>query len=143
MSEAAYVSLPGQGKRLPLVGLLKVPSATTGGSFELIEYHGPVQPPPHVHREREEAFYIVQGTFTFLLGQEEELQAPAGSLVLIPRGVTHSFRAPKDGRALLLVTPAGLEDFFEELGSGLEAGKTPTAMRSALAGRYDSHPVGG
>ena len=142
MREAAYVSLPGEGKPLPLVGLLKVPSANTGGSFELIEYHGPVQPPPHVHREREEVFYIVQGTFTFLLG-EEQLQAPAGSLVLIPRGVTHSFRAPKDGRALLLITPAGLGDFFEELGSGLEAGKTPTEMRSALAGRYDSEPVGG
>ena len=33
MSEAAYVSLSGEGKPLPLVGLLKVPSATTGGSF--------------------------------------------------------------------------------------------------------------
>ncbi len=142
MSEAAYVALPDEGKPLPLVGLLKIPSATTGGSFELIEYHGPVQPPPHVHREREEAFYIVQGTFTFLLGQEE-LQAPAGSLVFIPRGETHSFRAPKDGRALLFIAPAGLEGFFQELGSGLEAGKTPAEMRSALAGRYDSHPVGG
>ncbi|MCA1842990.1 MAG: cupin domain-containing protein [Actinobacteria bacterium] len=142
MSEAAYVSLPGEGKRLPLVGLLKVASRTTGGSFELIEYHGPVQPPPHVHRDREEAFYILQGTFSFLLGKEQR-QAPAGSVVLIPRGTTHSFTAPEDGRALLFIAPAGLEGFFDELGSGLAAGTTPAEMRSALAGRFDSHPVGG
>jgi mannose-6-phosphate isomerase-like protein (cupin superfamily) len=142
MSEAAHVSLPGEGKRLPLIGLLKVPGGTSGGSFELIEYHGPLRPPPHLHREREEAFYILQGTFSFRLG-EQERQAPAGSLVLIPRGTTHSFTAPEDGRALLFIAPAGLEGFFEELGSGLEAGKTSAEMRAALAGRYDSHPAPG
>jgi mannose-6-phosphate isomerase-like protein (cupin superfamily) len=142
VSETAHVSLPGEGKRLPLVGLLKAPASTTGNSFELIEYHGPTQPPPHVHQDREEAFYVLQGTFTFLLGNEEQ-QAPAGTLVLIPRGTTHSFTAPEDGRALLIIAPAGLEGFFEELGSGLKAGRTQEEMRSVLAGRYDSHPPEG
>jgi len=39
------------------------------------------------------------------------------------------------------VVPAGLEGFFEELGSGIAAGKTGQEMGDALKGRYDSIPA--
>jgi hypothetical protein len=61
---------PGSGAKLPLVGTLTASAADTGGAFEAIEYVGPATPPPHVHREHDEAFYILDGPFRFLLGNE-------------------------------------------------------------------------
>jgi len=140
MSSNTLVSGPGEGKRLPLVGLMKASAGPTSGAFEVIEYHGPLQPPPHVHREHEEAFYILEGTFTFSLDGQDH-QAPAGSFVIVPRGTPHGFTAADGARALLLIVPAGLEGFFQELGAGLESGRTSAEMRAALAGRYDAYPV--
>lgn len=48
-------------------------------------------PPPHVHKQQEEAHYVLEGTFSFLNGTEW-IKAPAGSFILIPRGVRHAFR---------------------------------------------------
>ncbi len=130
----------GEGTSLPLLGLLRASSADTAGSFELIEYEGPLQPPPHIHHEHDEAFYILSGTFTFTLGTDE-LEVPEGSLVVIPRGTRHGFSALAGSRALLVIVPAGLGGFFTELGSGIAAGRSSAEMREALAGRYDSHPA--
>jgi mannose-6-phosphate isomerase-like protein (cupin superfamily) len=49
--------------------------------FEVIEYEGPIHPPPHIHREREEAFYVLTGSFTFTLGREE-FEVGEGGFVL-------------------------------------------------------------
>ena len=137
---APFVSRPGEGKRLPLTGLLKASDKETTSGFEVIEYQGPLTPPPHVHREHDEAFYIVEGLFTFVLGRDEH-PAPAGSLVFVPRGTRHGFTASDGASALLVVVPGGLEGFFVELGAGLEAGRTSAEVRAALAGRYDSYPA--
>lgn len=137
----AYVSARGGGKELPLLGVLKASGQQTGGAFELIEYHGnALQPPPHVHREREEAFYILDGHFTFTLGLDL-IEVGEGSFVFIPRGTRHGFTAGADAKALILVAPAGLAGFFEELGTGVAAGRTSREMRDALQGRYDSIPA--
>ncbi len=137
---APVVIGPDDGKTITLIGALKASSAQTGGSFEIIDYRGPLQPPPHVHREHEEAFFILAGTFTFVLGTDE-VEANTGSLVIIPRGTRHGFRTGADGRALLFIVPGGLEGFFEELGTAVAAGKTSDDIRAALAGKYDSIPT--
>lgn len=136
---AGLVTASGDGKTLPLLGTLKASGLQTGGGFEVIEYEGPIHPPPHIHREREEAFYVLTGSFTFTLGIEE-FEVGAGGFVLVPRGTRHGFIAAAGAKALLLIVPAGLERFFQELGTGLAAGKTSEEMRTALAGRYDSYP---
>lgn len=135
------VLAPGEGTPLPLVGTLKAGGAQTGGAFEVIEYAGNAAcPPPHVHREREECFYVLGGRFTFLLGTDE-VDAGPGSWVLVPRGTRHGFTASADARALILVSPAGLEGFFAELGTGLAAGLSSQELRAALKGRFDSTPA--
>jgi len=136
----AYVLGAGEGKALPLLGLLKASGESTAGAVEVIAYEGPLQPPPHVHREREEVFYVLEGEFTFTLG-DKEFPAGAGSLAFIPRGTRHGFRTQGSGRALLFVIPAGLEGFFEELGAGLAAGRSSKELRDALSGKYDSFPA--
>src|SRR5437660_10967130 len=109
-----------EGRLLPLIGMLKV---STAGAFELIEYAGPLQPPPHVHRSREEVFYVLDGKFTFTVGTEV-FDASAGDAVFIPRGTRHGFKATDGAKALFFVSPAGFEGFFEELGTGIAAGRT-------------------
>ena len=129
----------GAGRILPHIGILKASAAQTGGAFEVIEYVGPAVPPPHIHREHDEAFYILAGTFRFLLGHEK-LEAPSGSLVVVPRGTRHGFETNEGCKALLFTIPAGLEGFFVELGAGLAEGRSSAEIRATLAGRYDSHP---
>jgi mannose-6-phosphate isomerase-like protein (cupin superfamily) len=59
---------------------------------------GPV-PPPHVHAAHAEAFLVLDGTLRFTLGSGESV-ADAGTLILVPPGVVHTFRA--DGEVRLL-----------------------------------------
>ena len=129
-----------EGKVVPLIGVLKATADQTGGSFEIIDYTGPATPPPHVHREHDEAFYVLRGRFTFTLGHDVFV-ADEGSTVLVPRGTRHGFTTDPDARALLITVPAGLQGFFEELGDGLAAGRSSAEIRKALAGMYDSMPT--
>jgi quercetin dioxygenase-like cupin family protein len=47
---------------------------------------------PHLHREIEESFYILDGRFTFTVG-EERIEAVPGTYLLVPRGTAHAFAA--------------------------------------------------
>jgi quercetin dioxygenase-like cupin family protein len=130
---------PGDGESLPFIGMLQASGSDTGGAFELIEYAGPAIPPPHVHKEHDEIFFILTGTFRFVLGQDT-VEAPHGAIVLVPRGWRHSFTIEPGSTALFLTIPAGLEGFFKELGARLAEGKPSAEIRASLAGKYDSYP---
>ena len=95
---------------------------------------------PHFHREYEEAFYVLDGEVRFLIGEDWHLGA-AGTIVHIPRDVTHAFHNGSDAAARLLVihTPASAIRMIEEL-----AQLTPTSSReemAAILGRHASAPV--
>jgi quercetin dioxygenase-like cupin family protein len=89
----------------------------TGGAFFMAEVS--VRPgggnPPHIHHREEETFYLQQGTLTIQVG-EKTLNASPGDCICLPRGVAHSFQntGSVETKLLLVVTPAGLEKFFEE-----------------------------
>ncbi len=89
----------------------------TGGAFFMAEVSVPPGggPSPHVHHREEESFYLLQGTLTIQAG-EKTLKASPGDFVYLPRGMVHSFRntGDVDAKFLVVVTPAGLEKFFEE-----------------------------
>lgn len=58
---------------------------------------------PHVHREHADGFYVLSGEIAVRLGAEQEpVIARAGTLVLIPAGVTHSFDNDSAGEARFL-----------------------------------------
>jgi quercetin dioxygenase-like cupin family protein len=140
MGSSSPLLLPGEGKELvPGLMVLKTSSDQTGGSFEVFELGGPGGPPPHIHRERRELFYVVAGTFEFTVG-ENVFEAGPGSVVLVPPDTRHGFKAGEGAKALVFVAPAGLEGFFSELGAGMAAGKSDADIRQALEARYDVHP---
>ena len=72
-------------------------------------------PPPHIHHREEATFYLQQGTLTIHVGGKT-LNASPGDVVWLPRGIVHCFQntGDVDAKFLALVTPAGLEKFFEE-----------------------------
>ena len=112
---------PGGGEQLNVRGstlLFKAVAATTDGAFSVHERHVPAggrRPPAHVHPDRTEAFWVLDGEAEFEL-DGEVTRAAAGSFVLVPGGVAHTFGAPAEraARVLVLHAPA-LDDYFREL----------------------------
>lgn len=64
------------------------------------------QAPPHVHFSSDEAFYVLEGQMEFLVGTDRTV-VPAGTLVVVPRGTTHTFATvgDSDARILVVMTP--------------------------------------
>ena len=111
----------------------------TGGAFFMAEVSVPPGggPPPHIHRREDETFYLQQGTLTIEAGGKTLIASP-GDSVHLPRGVVHSFRntGRVDAKFLMVVTPAGLEKFFEEaFNPAVDRSQSPPQVSEALAAR--------
>jgi quercetin dioxygenase-like cupin family protein len=144
-----YSVLPaGTGEQLNVRGstlLFKAVAATTGGAFSLHERHVPAggrRPPPHVHPDRVEAFWVLDGQAEFELDGVLTLAGP-GSFVLVPGGVAHTFGASADiaARVLVLHAPA-LDDYFRELAELWAADRPPDhEVELDLMRRHGMRPV--
>ena len=96
---------------------IKSSGATTGGRVAVTENWAPRGhgSPLHVHRNEDEWFYVLSGELTFWIDGEVTV-ATAGSFVYGPRDVPHTFTVSSDeARFLLVVEPAGLDDFIRAL----------------------------
>ena len=113
---------PDEGKSLPNpIGgrmVVKIRDKDTAGAYSM--YHNTIPagspgPRPHIHRDHEEAFYVLAGELTVRVGTRT-IEAPAGSFVVVPRGVVHQPSNPgtQPTRVLLIFSPAGMDHFFEE-----------------------------
>ena len=101
--------------------------STTDGGYSLFEELCPKGsgPPPHVHLEADEAFYLLEGEAEFLAGSVREV-VRAGSLVFVPRGTVHAFRVRSEtARMLNLYTQAGFERLIELTGRSAAAKTLP------------------
>jgi quercetin dioxygenase-like cupin family protein len=127
----------GQGKSFWLLTDLhtfKVTGADTGGAFVVAELTaGPeMGPPPHIHRNADESFYVLEGLFEFMLAGQTFTAGP-GAFVHLPRGVVHTHKAAGGAaaRAIVIQSPAGVEKFIEEAGkpaTNLSARPAPPEM---------------
>ena len=88
--------------------------------------------PLHVHRADDEAWHVISGALRFRLA-DREFTAGAGSTVLVPAGVAHTFgnAGPEPSRYLLIV-PSRLDELIKALH---EFGP---AERASVYRRYDS-----
>lgn len=112
----------GEGRTVWVTGDLyeiKAPGSETGGAFTLIEGLVPPGggPPPHIHRREDEAFYVLEGELDFIV-DGEGFKASPGAWVTLARGSLHGFKntSPRPAKILIVATPAGLDDFFLEVG---------------------------
>jgi mannose-6-phosphate isomerase-like protein (cupin superfamily) len=67
-------------------------------------------PGAHSHEANEELFYVIEGTMTFVVG-DQRIDAPTGSFVRVPAGVTHDFEntTPSLAAVLNVFVPGGFE----------------------------------
>ncbi len=132
---------PGEGEVLRIgrnALCVKAGGDDTAGRFLLAESTlepGFPGPPPHVHDELHDMFYVLEGTLTLRYG-EDEIAAPPGTFACIPPGTVHTFSNPGDEpvRLLNLMAPGGFEQYLKE------AAAAPDRM-TEIASKYDFEPA--
>jgi quercetin dioxygenase-like cupin family protein len=86
----------------PTGALTVIESCTTGGA------------PLHVHRNEDEAMYVLEGSIWVRCG-DERFDLVTRSFVFLPRGVPHEWDVTGGGATLLIIAaPAGLDAFLRE-----------------------------
>src|SRR5260370_34274395 len=103
-----------------------------GKRFALVEH--PMQPralaaPMHRHHREDEYSFVLEGSIGALLGDSVVIGNP-GDLIFKPREEWHTFWNAGDApaRGLEIISPAGFENYFRELGAELICG-APDAQR--------------
>jgi quercetin dioxygenase-like cupin family protein len=80
--------------------------------------------PMHVHSREEEQFLLIDGSVTFVLGDERHELAP-GEMVQLPAGTPHGYVVTSETATVVgSVTPGGFESFFTRLGTPIQPGET-------------------
>jgi quercetin dioxygenase-like cupin family protein len=145
------VLLPGEGETVSMPGNeMTIVHREPDGAYSMVEWvaePGALGSSLHIHRVTDEAFYVLEGTFGFQVG-EETIEASAGAFVFAPKGVQHAFwnQGPSTARMLLMMSPPGFERFLEELADGLatvgDSEGAAIELRRTLSEKYDIEVVG-
>jgi quercetin dioxygenase-like cupin family protein len=156
-TKQGYALSQGDGKAIWFLGALatiKASSEQTQSAFALQEhvYAPGLEPPLHLHRQQDEAFYVLEGALTVWCG-DQTWSVAAGSFALLPRGLAHGFKVEGTTPVKMLVLtfpggPAGFEHFVEEMGEPAKALTLPPpeppdlAKLQALTSKYRIELVG-
>ncbi len=140
---------PDDGERLslgPIALRILEDGATTDHRLGMAEITLPPHtdgPPQHRHGRHDEGFYVVTGEARFSVG-DQHYDAAAGTLVMIPPGVPHSFANRTSEVAVLLntFTPDLYVQYFRDLGELFASGNVvgPDEILSVMS-RYDTTPA--
>jgi mannose-6-phosphate isomerase-like protein (cupin superfamily) len=117
--------------------LIKVSEDQSEGRYSLIEMiHPPnIGPALHIHPNAPEAYYVLEGEYSIKCGKRT-YHTKSGDFVFIPRGLPHNYRSgSKDGK-VLVISPAGLEKYFEKVADALQAGHLTWELEKEIARRY-------
>jgi quercetin dioxygenase-like cupin family protein len=100
-------------------------SEESDGQVSIVELGGGGRPPLHRH-DFDETFYVLEGELTFQLEQDVFFRR-AGELAFAPRGVAHTYAnlSGAPARALLVITPAGFERYFDRIAARISGGEPP------------------
>jgi quercetin dioxygenase-like cupin family protein len=129
----AFVLGPGKGESVwSLGGRFTIKAGDANGSPALAVVESlafrTTEPPLHIHRNEDEAWYVLDGQMTFHVG-DDVFEAPAGSFAFAPRGLPHAFTVDVEPtRVLVFATPAGFERFAMELGVRATGDAPPADM---------------
>jgi mannose-6-phosphate isomerase-like protein (cupin superfamily) len=110
-TSGAVVIPSGTGVRTGNVEFLALSEHTPRFNVSIITMApGREGPTLHDHADEDDSFYVLEGEIVFILGDEERT-APAGTFVLVPPGVMHTFanRTEEPARILNIHAPAGFD----------------------------------
>lgn len=145
------VLLPGEGETVSLPGnRISYVHREPDSAYSLVEWVAEPEvtgTPLHIHRVTDEAFYVLEGTFGFRVG-EETVEAAAGSFVFAPKGIEHAYwnLGPVPAKMLITISPPGFERYFEDLAEGLAtvdaSDEAAMDLRRTLSEKYDIEVLG-
>ena len=119
----------------------RLEASTTDGRLALLEVTIPPKTliKPHQHSKEDEYSLILSGRVGARVGDTTYEELDAGTALVKPRDIPHAMWNVTDepARILEIVTPAGLENYFEEVGPILAVhGPEWTKRYYALAEQY-------
>jgi mannose-6-phosphate isomerase-like protein (cupin superfamily) len=110
---------------------IHVDGAETDGRVSVVEASARLgdMPPLHVHHREDEIFHVLEGRMTLHLpGEQVELEA--GSTLLAPKGVPHTYRVESEtARWLVVCQPAGFERFVAAISQTAPSDELPPLDR--------------
>jgi len=112
---------------LAALAVIKATPADTGGAMTIVEVsEAPgAEVPLHVHHREDEAFWILEGSVTLLVG-DAVIEASAGDYAFGPRDIPHRYTAGPEGcRMLFICTPGGFENLVREMSQPAAARTLP------------------
>ena len=145
----ASIVLPGEGRVIEIGSLrmtVKESGERTRGTLALVEFAAQGafhSPPPHLHREHEEGFYVLEGELELTAGTET-IRAQPGTFVMVPIGVAHTFGNATSApvRFLCTLSPDHYVHYFEEVAPVYAAGAPDPKAVAAIMARYATEVVG-
>ena len=129
-----------EGKQINFRGtkmFVKVSKNDSEGKYSIIEMSHPpnIGPSLHIHSDAPEAYYIVDGNY-LIQHDKNTYSVTVGNFVFIPRGVPHNYRSGSKGGKMLVIMPAGLENYFAEVAEILKVGSITWDVEQKIAHRY-------
>src|SRR6186713_933375 len=114
----------------------------SGGGFALVEHPMPphaLGAPLHRHNHEDEYSFVLEGRIGALLG-DEVIYGNVGDHIFKPRGQWHTFwnACDQPARILEIISPAGFEQYFEQMVDLLErsAGPPDPGALDAIAAQH-------
>ena len=132
---------PGEGRTVTALGA-RATTKADGDALSVIEIREAPQggPPLHVHRQRDELLYVLEGAFTLTVGDRTSRAGP-GACAYIPKGVDHAYQnvGTEAGRLLAVLAPGRFAALYAEA-AALLPGEPDPATLGPLFQRHDVHP---
>ena len=137
---------PGAGDALRLRSAsvrVKSNAASSGGVLTCVETSDPpgFTAPPHIHHGSSEAFYVLEGVYTFRAA-DQIVRCETGAFSFIPPGTVHGYDAGDEGgRLLILYLPPGIDEMWREMQLTSVDGSLDADQRDSIGRRYGTEWV--
>ncbi len=109
--------------------------------ISIIEFRAPHgdSPPLHIHRNEDEAFYVLDGRLRMRVG-DTDVRIGAGESALGPTGVPHTYvvESPEGARFLNVLTHGDFERFVRAMGRPAARPELPTAQGPPTAAQAEA-----
>jgi quercetin dioxygenase-like cupin family protein len=86
------------------LGVVMATSESNGGAFSMVHQTTPPghATPYHLHHQEDEAFYVLDGEFTFISDGQKTVLGPGG-YIFLPRGIPHGIRCSSSNPSTKLI----------------------------------------
>lgn len=130
MPDSVTSSSSGPLRFLDSIVQIRVGGDAGSDGIAILEFHSPGgdAPPLHLHRNEDEIFHLLEGTFRFTLDGEESVHH-AGEFLVAPKGVPHTYRVESSGggRYLTITGRGDFEEFVRAFGEPAEEDAQPVS----------------